>query len=157
MSASRFSLLLSAFMCCAALAQTEAPPAQPTEAKQEKPRSKFVKQPKSAKKDQEMQEAAKQAEPEPLDQTPLVKPVVRVTVDVMAAQFFREALSPFGEWMDVQGYGRCWKPTGVGPHWAPYTVGEWAYSDYGWTWVSAENFGDIVYHANFLPLSKIVI
>jgi hypothetical protein len=147
MSASRF-LLFSLFTAVSvAVAQTEAPPQpQGGEAKTEKPRSKFVKKPAAGKKEKEAQEAAKPTEPEPVEQGPLIKPVVRVTGDVVAAQFFREALTPYGEWIEVGGYGRCWKPKGVGSQWAPYTVGEWAYSDFGWTWVSSENFGDIVYH-----------
>lgn len=121
--------------------------AQSSESKPEKPRSKFVKKPASAaKKEKEKEEAAKQAEAEQMEQAPLIRPVLRVSADVMAAQFFREALQPFGEWFEVQGHGRCWKPRGITPEWAPYTVGEWAYSNYGWTWVSAEDFGDIVYH-----------
>src|SRR5262249_23935328 len=34
----------------------------------------------------------------------------------------------------------------VDPFWRPYTVGRWAWSDYGWTWVSDEPFGWAAYH-----------
>lgn len=149
MRAFRFAFLLFVVTPLLARAQGEPASAAPgtpsAETKPEKPRSKFVKKPGNTPK-KESQDTAKAVESEPMDQSPPIKPVQRVTPDYMAAQFFREALSPYGEWVEVQGYGRCWKPKGVRPGWAPYTVGEWAYSNYGWTWVSAEDFGDIVHH-----------
>jgi hypothetical protein len=63
----------------------------------------------------------------------------------MAARFFHDALRPYGQWIEVEGYGLCWKPK-VDPKWSPYTVGQWAFSDFGWTWMSDEDFGSIVYH-----------
>src|ERR1700733_4745161 len=60
--------------------------------------------------------------------------------------FFYDNLSPYGEWIDVGDYGMCWRPTNVDPDWAPYADGYWAYTDAGWTWVSYEDFGGIVYH-----------
>jgi hypothetical protein len=59
--------------------------------------------------------------------------------------FFHDSLAPYGDWMNVAGHGACWKPD-VGSDWAPYTDGYWAYTDVGWTWVSHEPFGSIVYH-----------
>ena len=61
-------------------------------------------------------------------------------------EYFEEALSPFGEWIQVADYGLCWRPTGVAEDWAPYTDGYWAYTDAGWTWVSYEDWGGITYH-----------
>ena len=58
---------------------------------------------------------------------------------------FSAALAPYGRWLEVAGYGTCWSPD-VEPHWAPYTEGYWAYTDAGWTWVSREPFGSIVFH-----------
>ncbi len=75
-----------------------------------------------------------------------IKPVLKVEPQEMARRFFKEALSPYGEWLDLGEYGRCWKPKNVDEKWAPYTVGSWAYSRYGWTWLSNEDFGGIVYH-----------
>ena len=60
--------------------------------------------------------------------------------------FFYDNLSPYGEWIDVGDYGMCWRPTNVDPDWSPYSDGYWAYTDAGWTWVSYEDFGAIVYH-----------
>jgi hypothetical protein len=66
--------------------------------------------------------------------------------DEVSPEFFYDALAPYGEWIDVGDYGSCWHPTGVDPDWAPYSDGYWAYTDAGWTWVSYEDFGGIVYH-----------
>ena len=75
-----------------------------------------------------------------------IKPVLKVEPQEMARRFFKEALSPYGEWIDLGEYGRCWKPSGVDETWMPYTVGSWSYSRFGWTWLSNEAFGGIVYH-----------
>ncbi len=61
-------------------------------------------------------------------------------------EFFQDSLSPYGEWIEVGDYGYCWRPTGVDEDWAPYSDGYWSYTDAGWTWVSYEEFGGIVYH-----------
>ena len=53
-----------------------------------------------------------------------------------------------GNWIDVEGYGYGWQP-GIAtsdPNWRPYTDGYWAYTDYGWTWISYEDFGWATYH-----------
>jgi hypothetical protein len=60
-------------------------------------------------------------------------------------EFFYDSLSPYGDWIRVGNYGPCWRPE-TGENWAPYTEGYWAYTDVGWTWVSHEPFGSIVYH-----------
>ncbi len=75
-----------------------------------------------------------------------IKPLATASAADMAARFFSEALKPYGEWIEIAQFGRCWKPAGVGERWAPYSVGSWAYSRFGWTWVSEEDFGGIVYH-----------
>jgi len=74
-----------------------------------------------------------------------IRPLKVFSPSEMAVRFFNEALRPYGLWIEVEGYGLCWKPK-VGEKWAPYTVGQWTYSNYGWTWVSDEDFGAIVYH-----------
>ncbi|MEI6872039.1 MAG: DUF6600 domain-containing protein [Verrucomicrobiota bacterium] len=59
--------------------------------------------------------------------------------------FFYDSLSPYGNWVEVGEHGACWLPA-VEEGWAPYTKGNWAYTDVGWTWVSHEPFGSIVFH-----------
>jgi hypothetical protein len=60
--------------------------------------------------------------------------------------FFYNSLDPYGDWVDVGGYGNCWRPRDVSSDWSPYTDGYWGYTDAGWTWISYEDYGDIVYH-----------
>ena len=60
--------------------------------------------------------------------------------------YFYDALAPYGTWVEVEGYGTCWSPSDVDPDWAPYTEGEWVYTDGGWTWLGDEPFAGIVYH-----------
>jgi len=65
---------------------------------------------------------------------------------VVNLDFFYTALEPYGEWIDVEDYGYCWHPNGVDADWRPYTVGHWAYTDAGWTWISDEPFGWVTFH-----------
>ena len=76
---------------------------------------------------------------------PLFPQESRADVEV-SFEYFEKALSPLGEWIEVADYGLCWRPTGVGEDWAPYTDGYWSYTDAGWTWVSYEDWGGITYH-----------
>ncbi len=59
---------------------------------------------------------------------------------------FHEALAPHGRWVSVGAYGECWYPAGIVAGWQPYTNGEWVYTDYGWTWVSYDPWGDYPFH-----------
>jgi hypothetical protein len=59
---------------------------------------------------------------------------------------FFDALQPYGDWVTVSDYGYCWRPTGIDRHWRPYMNGRWVWSDYGWLWVSYENWGWAPYH-----------
>ena len=53
----------------------------------------------------------------------------------------------YGRWVDVAPYGRVWSPSNAGQDWRPYTVGHWAFTDdYGWNWVSEEDWGHTCYH-----------
>jgi hypothetical protein len=64
-----------------------------------------------------------------------------------SVDFFYDNLSG-GNWIDVEGYGYGWQPDVAtsDPNWRPYTDGYWAYTDYGWTWISYEDFGWATYH-----------
>jgi hypothetical protein len=62
---------------------------------------------------------------------------------------FYNALSPYGNWVDVEGYGRCWQPTVgvINTGWQPYyDSGRWVYSDCGWYWVSDYSWGWAPFH-----------
>ncbi|MEQ1860288.1 MAG: DUF6600 domain-containing protein [Chthoniobacteraceae bacterium] len=69
----------------------------------------------------------------------------RAEVEV-SFDYFYDNLSPYGDWLEVGEYGNCWRPRDVEEDWSPYTDGYWSYTDAGWTWISYEDFGDIVYH-----------
>jgi hypothetical protein len=62
---------------------------------------------------------------------------------------FRMQLAPYGTWMDVAGYGLCWRPSVAmtDPYWRPYCdQGHWMYTADGWFWQSDSPWGDIVFH-----------
>jgi len=60
-------------------------------------------------------------------------------------EIFYSSLSPYGEWVDC-GFGRAWRPMRVMHGWRPYLTGRWAWTDYGWYWVSEEPFGWATFH-----------
>lgn len=68
----------------------------------------------------------------------------QVNVNVTIGGFYDE-LSPYGRWIDCS-YGQCWVPERVSADWQPYTNGQWAYTDYGWTWMSDDPWGGNPYH-----------
>lgn len=72
-----------------------------------------------------------------------VPPPVAVPRDY---SMFYDRLAPYGRWLDVGGYGYCWRPTITVAGWRPYVDGCWVWSSYGWTWQSNEPYGWAVYH-----------
>ena len=57
--------------------------------------------------------------------------------------------TPYGTWVDVDGYGRCWRPSVVvyNPGWQPYCDhGHWVYTDCGWYWFSDYSWGWAPFH-----------
>ncbi len=62
---------------------------------------------------------------------------------------YQAQLSPYGTWMDVPGYGLCWRPAVAvtDPYWRPYCdSGHWVYTADGWYWQSDYSWGDIAFH-----------
>lgn len=62
---------------------------------------------------------------------------------------YRDALSPYGTWLDVPGYGWSWQPTAVviNPGWRPYCDnGDWLWTDAGWYWNSYYSWGWAPFH-----------
>jgi hypothetical protein len=56
-------------------------------------------------------------------------------------------LDDYGTWKQDETYGNVWVPNNVGPDWAPYSDGNWAYvAPWGWTWVGYEPWGFAPYH-----------
>ena len=62
------------------------------------------------------------------------------------ARIFYDDLAGLGSWVRLDGPGWVWYPRSVQAGWRPYTFGRWAYTDYGWTWDSEEEWGWAVYH-----------
>ncbi len=60
--------------------------------------------------------------------------------------FFYSSLSPYGNWIQINGGVNVWRPMNVGYGWSPYHYGHWIWTNDGWYWDSDEPFGDIVYH-----------
>ena len=62
---------------------------------------------------------------------------------------FHDKLAVDGTWVDVPGYGQCWRPAVLtdNPDWRPYyDGGHWVYTDDGWYWQSDRPWGNIVFH-----------
>jgi hypothetical protein len=71
------------------------------------------------------------------------------TVDEEAVNDYRDALAPYGTWIEVADYGWCWQPTVVvvNPSWRPYCdSGYWRWSDAGWYWHSQYSWGWAPFH-----------
>ena len=60
--------------------------------------------------------------------------------------YFYDRLSPYGSWIEYNPYGYVWVPRHMGYNWRPYSEGHWVWTDYGWTWISDEEWGDIPFH-----------
>jgi hypothetical protein len=76
-------------------------------------------------------------------------PVVEPQPAEVTDDYFYDTLSPYGTWVNVDGYGRCWQPTVVigRPAWRPYCDnGRWVYSDSGWYWASGYSWGSVAFH-----------
>jgi hypothetical protein len=61
---------------------------------------------------------------------------------------FNADLAPYGSWVDVDGYGLCWRPSVAvyDAGWTPYCDrGRWVYTDSGWYWDSDYAWG-ITFH-----------
>lgn len=66
----------------------------------------------------------------------------------VTVNYFYSSLAPYGTWVNVEGYGRCWRPTIVvyNSGWQPYCDrGHWVYTDCGWYWVSDYSWG-VAFH-----------
>ncbi len=58
---------------------------------------------------------------------------------------FYNSLKPYGHWMNNSTYGQVWISNDR--NFVPYsTGGHWAYTDYGWTWVSDYDWGWAPFH-----------
>jgi len=98
----------------------------------------------------QMAASAYQPPPQP---SPVTEPVatepVQTAPPVVTVDYFYNTLSPYGTWVDVEGYGRCWRPTVMVANagWQPYSDhGHWVYTDDGWYWMSDYSWGWAPFH-----------
>ena len=67
----------------------------------------------------------------------------------VTVNYFYDTLTPYGGWVNVAGYGWCWRPAIVAYHtgWQPYCDdGHWVYTDCGWYWTSGYSWGWATFH-----------
>jgi hypothetical protein len=67
----------------------------------------------------------------------------------VTVNYFYDTLAPYGSWVDVDGYGWCWRPSVVvyNSGWQPYCDhGHWVYTDCGWYWFSDYSWGWAPFH-----------
>ncbi len=79
----------------------------------------------------------------------LEAPAMEAEPVYVSNNYFYDTLSPYGSWVYVTGYGRCWRPTVAvsNPYWRPYgDRGQWVYSDSGWYWLSDYTWGATTFH-----------
>jgi uncharacterized protein DUF6600 len=96
--------------------------------------------------DQQLEQsgAAPAQPPQPVSTTETAAQPAEVTVN-----YFYNTLAPYGAWVDVEGYGWCWRPTVViyDTGWQPYcNNGHWVYTDHGWFWMSGYSWGWAAFH-----------
>ena len=95
------------------------------------------------------QETAAAPVPEAEVQTTVPPPPQEEVPAQVTVNYFYDSLSPYGTWVDVDGYGRCWRPTVVvtSPGWRPYVHGgRWVWTDAGWYWYSDYSWGWAPFH-----------
>src|ERR1051326_102383 len=102
---------------------------------------------------QEQPPAEAYAPPPPREEARVYQPSPPTRVEVEAPYVgirteadFYEPLSPYGHWVVVGSYGRCWRPARVESDWRPYCNGHWVRCDAGWYWASEEPWGWATYH-----------
>ena len=66
---------------------------------------------------------------------------------VVNADYVQDQLTPYGSWVDVPGYGRCWQPSELPDGWRPYyDGGHWVDTDAGLYWQSDYPWGAVAFH-----------
>jgi hypothetical protein len=86
--------------------------------------------------------------PEATPAYPVEQAAPPAPVEIADSTFYDE-LTPYGTWVDVEGYGPCWQPTVVVANsgWRPYfDGGHWVYTDCGWYWLSDYSWGWAPFH-----------
>jgi len=110
-----------------------------SQAEQQAQQAQQMQQTQQTQQDQQDQQDQTATEPAPASTAETVAPPAPVTEN-----YFNDTLSPYGSWVVVNGYGRCWRPAvcTYNPGWQPYCDrGHWVYTDCGWYWSSDYSWG----------------
>ncbi len=81
-------------------------------------------------------------------EAPLTPPVY-VSSPPPEVSYFYDDLSPYGTWVQLDGFGWCWQPRVVviNHGWRPYCdSGHWVFTDAGWFWQSDYSWGWAPFH-----------
>jgi len=75
-------------------------------------------------------------------------PAYAQTDDSIGFESFQQQLAPYGYWLYSDRWGVVWQPADVPDDFRPYySAGRWVNTDdYGWTWASDYQWGDIPFH-----------
>ena len=87
--------------------------------------------------------------PDTTDQSETAPPQSVEQPAEVTVNYFYDNLAPYGSWVDVDGYGRCWRPSVAvyNSGWQPYCDhGHWVYTDCGWYWFSDYSWGWATFH-----------
>ena len=87
--------------------------------------------------------------PPPGGEPPVVTAPMTPVAGSPSLDSFRGELAPYGTWIEVPGYGLCWRPNAedANPDWRPYfDQGHWSYTADGWAWDSDYPWGDVAFH-----------
>jgi hypothetical protein len=111
--------------------------------------------------DQQLQQpVAINQNPPPVQQpaAPEPEPVAQPEQQPVTVNYFYDTLTPYGSWVEVAGYGRCWRPTVVmyDSDWQPYCDrGHWVYTDCGWYWTSDYSWGSTFHYGRWFRDARI--
>src|SRR6187401_2286146 len=123
--------------------ETQAQPAQPPPQQPDPQQHDYAQPPPAAPPDPVAQPAPPPpAQPPAPTYTGPIYDEVHVDVagsNVPSIDVFYNDLAPHGTWYEDPTYGWVFAPPS--PLYVPYSNGRWVYTDYGYTWVSADPFG----------------
>ncbi len=89
------------------------------------------------------------AAPQPLETSQTTEDAPTGPATNVDLNYFKTTLSPYGNWVNIDGYGECWQPTVgmVSSDWRPYfDGGRWVYTNSGWYWLSDYTWGWAPFH-----------
>ncbi|HSZ75064.1 MAG TPA: DUF6600 domain-containing protein, partial [Rhizomicrobium sp.] len=76
---------------------------------------------------------------------PEIASAQEVSADVSFTAF-HDKLSAYGNWSHNSRYGDVWRPRDAEADFHPYSRGHWVDTEYGFTWVSDYQWGDVPFH-----------